>query len=98
MTMPDPKNIDADLTSEQILMYAKGQAARIPPNWGKDWMTAAARDLLRIAVAFGGFDFKELALRLTKVKTRGDKINTRTVERVMSQMKREADSVRTPGQ
>ena len=84
-----------DLTSEQILAYAKGQASRIPPGWGKDWMTEAARDLLRIAVAFGGFDFKELALRLTKVKTRGDKINTRTVERVMSQMKREADSART---
>ena len=86
---------DDDLTSEQILADAKGRTARIPPDWGKDWMTESARDLLRIAVAFGGFDFKELALRLTKVKPRGDKINTRTVERVMSQMKREADSART---
>ena len=83
-----------DLTAEQILSYAKGQAARIPPDWGKDWMTESARDLLRIAVSFGGFDFKELALRLTKVKTRSDKINTRTVERVMSQMKRDADAAR----
>ena len=87
--------LDEDLTSEQILAFAKGQSAQIPRDWGKDWMTESARDLLRIAVAFGGFDFKELALRLTKVKTRGDKINTRTVERVMSQMKREADSART---
>ena len=83
-----------DLTSEQVLAYAKAQAATIPPNWGKDWMSESARDLMRIAVSFGGFDFKDLALRLTKVKSRSETINARTVERVLSQMKREADLAR----
>ena len=83
-----------DLTPEQVLTYARERATKIPSNWGKDWMTESARDLLRIAVALGGFDFKELAMRLTRIKPRGEKINARTVERVLSQMKREAETAR----
>jgi hypothetical protein len=79
---------DIDVTPEQVHAYARAQAAKIPPDFGKGWMTKSARDLLRIA-AIADFDTKELCLRLAKVKPRGENINARTVERIMAEMAKE---------
>lgn len=71
---------DQDVDSKSFLL---------PADFGKGWMTASARDLVKISVAFGGFDRKELARRLALVRGRGDKINTRTVESVLQKMRAE---------
>ena len=36
----------------------------LPAGFGDGWMSGAARDLLRVLVAFGGFDAAELVAAL----------------------------------
>lgn len=64
----------------------------LPREFGGYWMSREASDLCRIAVAFGGFDPKELVARLIArdlVRRRGAErsVNIRTVERVLSEMR-----------
>jgi len=58
----------------------------LPPDWGRDWMSANARDLCQVAVRMAGFDARELAIALGSVRTRGERINARTVERVLGDL------------
>lgn len=62
----------------------------LPRDFGEGWMTNNARDLCKIAVALGGFDARELALRIAKAPSRGDRVNAATVENVLDAMHREA--------
>lgn len=64
--------------------------ALLPHDFGDGWMTNNARDLCKIAVTLGGFEADELALRLAKAPSRGDRINMATVENVLDAMHREA--------
>lgn len=61
---------------------------QLPPDWGESWLSNEARDLVRIAVTVAGFDARELAQRLARVRSRG-KLNVRTVERVLGEMETE---------
>lgn len=58
-------------------------------DFGEGWMTNGARDLAKIAVGLGGFNAKDLARRLAMTKTRGSKINSATVGRVLDEMMQE---------
>lgn len=60
----------------------------LPRSFGDGWMTSSARDLAKIAVCLAGFDGKELARRLARVRMRGSRINAATVDRVLGQMSR----------
>jgi len=82
---------DEDLDREMFLMIEriKERAATIPPL---DWLTGHARDAVRIAVCWVGFDCKELVGRLARVKSRGERLNVATVYRVMGEMAKEWDS------
>lgn len=58
----------------------------LPPTYGAGWMTGNARDLVRIAVTFGGFEADELTMRIAKAPSRGENVNSATVERILSEM------------
>ena len=75
-----------------------GVVQLIPDDFGQGWMTDSARDLAKIAVALGGFDARELALRLARAPSRGGSINAATVEKVLDAMYREVppERERTP--
>lgn len=63
---------------------------KVNKDFGKSWMSNNARDLFKIAIYFGGFDAKVLALRLAQAPSRGETINTATVERILNEMFHEA--------
>jgi len=60
----------------------------LQPDFGEGWMTKSARDLARIAVMLAGFDAKDLAIRLARVRARGARINYATVNRILGEMSR----------
>jgi hypothetical protein len=62
----------------------------LPRDFGKGWMTQAARDLARVAAGFGGYDTRELARRLTRAGSAKRMLNAATVERVLDEMYAEA--------
>lgn len=63
----------------------------LPADFGKGWLTNNAADLFRIAVAFGGFDAKELTMRLYRIRPdNGRLINMATVERALGEIRKEA--------
>lgn len=72
-----------DLTCEQLQDLLRAKAAAVPPL---DWITKAGRDLVRIAVCMAGFNCKELVGRLARVRSRGERINAATVERVLAEI------------
>lgn len=57
-----------------------GAIAGLPPL---DWLTGAARDAVKIAVSWAGFDAKELTTALAMIRGRGERLNAGTVYRVM---------------
>lgn len=76
---------DEDLNSEMFAMLVKlrERAVTIPPL---EWLTGHARDAVRVAVCFAGFDCKEIVGRLARVKGRGERLNVATVYRIMAEM------------
>ena len=79
---------DEDLNAEAFLMFAKlrERAATIPSLASLAWLTGHARDAVRIAVCFAGFDCKALMDRLAHTKRHGERVNVATVYRVMGEM------------
>ena len=70
-----------------------GQQMRVtdplPAGFGDGWMSANARDEIRIAVLLAGFDRDEL-LRRVALAANGDRsVNCATVERVLDEMSAE---------
>jgi len=74
-----------NLNGEAFLMFAKlrERAATIP---SLAWLTGHARDAVRIAVCFAGFDCRALVDRLIHAKRQGERVNVATVYRVMGEM------------
>lgn len=62
----------------------------VPGDFGEGWMTATARDTVRIA-AFAGFDVPELVRRIAVASDPDRMTNAGTVERVMGDMEAEAN-------
>ena len=55
-----------------------------PKTFGDGWMTNAAQDMCKIAIAFGGFDPAEVILAVTKLQGATDaKANLATVEKAL---------------
>lgn len=74
-----------EVTFEERAEWARESFA---PEWGRDTFTIGALDMLRIA-AFAGFDARTIArLALTEPGHRGQKINARTIERIMGEASR----------
>ena len=69
-------------TVEELLAALRAKAALVPEL---DWLTGNARDLVVIAVVWGGFDPKAVVRRLAAVKSTGERLNARTVERVLGE-------------
>ena len=61
----------------------------LPKAFGQGWLSANARDLIRIMVAFGGCDAQELVRRVALAGTPGRITNTATVEHVIAEMRKD---------
>ena len=84
---PDDLDKDSDIVAAAMRVHER--AAPIPTL---DWLTGSARDAVRIAVCFAGFDCKELVGRLARIKSRGALLNVVTVYRVLAEQSRAWDA------
>jgi hypothetical protein len=68
-------------------MTTTNRKGHLPADFGDGWLTSSARDLVKIAVCLAGFDAQDLANRLARTKSRGQRLNAATVERVLAEMR-----------
>jgi hypothetical protein len=82
--------ITADTITDEQIRELDSALIRVPEHLPDlDWMTASARDAVRIAVYFAGFDAKELIGRIARIKSTAVRQNAATVYRVMGEMAEE---------
>jgi hypothetical protein len=74
----------------QSLPWVRARVRQLPADFGEGWMSAPARDLMRVAL-LAGFDAHELGRRIALASHQGT-TNARTVERIMGEMEREANA------
>ncbi len=77
------------IDGSDLVEFLAGKSRTVP---ALEWLTGSARDLVRIAVCLAGFDARTLVGALARIRGTGERLNTRTVERVLEEI-RSADAI-----